>query len=624
MSNKLKLFKKITCILGITFLVLGMVPLPLVSKIATAAASVVETKGKALGLPNLNLSGEETTANVVEGKISISPKGAASLFDRTSEQPPCVYGEWSACSVTCGNGIQTRTKTSGPGFCAESETQACNLGACTPTPVNCSGHWGDCSVTCGGGTQTFIVDVPAQNGGTECSPVGGTTQSCNTEACAPTCLPNGEACANDGDCCDGNCNGNKCKAVVSQCKGPGGPCGGNTDCCPGLVCFIGAGPENEKCTTPPPPDTNCVGSWSACVGNCGTGIQTYTVTVPQSGNGTQCEAANGATRSCVLPACAVDCVGAWTACDETCGGGSQTFVVTTPASNGGQACEFADQVTRECNTDPCPVDCAGHFEGCSAQCGAGTQTYVIDTPAQFGGAACAYEDGDQIPCNNGPCPVDCVGDWGLCEGNCGEVGIQTFAVTTPAANGGVACEFEDGETKDCEMPTCPLDCVGEWGECVGECGVDGVQTFTVLQAADPGGAACEAEDGATQACPGDPCPVDCQWSDWGACSAACGGGTQGRRIAVQAANGGAVCEGPSTRDCNTQACTPPPGGGGTPTGVIPVTGGAGGPTDPLIIPVTGLDLGLNLAGLQKLFMFMGLMLFGVTMMLEGFDRKRTK
>jgi Na+/phosphate symporter len=31
-----------------------------------------------------------------------------------------------------------------------------------------------------------------------------------------------------------------------------------------------------------------------------------------------------------------------------------------------------------------------------------------------------------------------------------------------------------------------------------------------------------------------------------------------------------------------------------------------------------------MAGLQKLFMFMGLMLFGVTMMLEGFDRKRIK
>jgi hypothetical protein len=54
------------------------------------------------------------------------------------------------------------------------------------------------------------------------------------------------------------------------------------------------------------------------------------------------------------------------------------------------------------------------------------------------------------------------------------------------------------------------------------------------------------------------------------------------------------------------------GGGGLP---IPVTG------DPMIIPVTGVDLMLDLTGLQQLFTYMGLMMFGVTMMLEGVERK---
>jgi hypothetical protein len=84
--------------------------------------------------------------------------------------------------------------------------------------------------------------------------------------------------------------------------------------------------------------------------------------------------------------------------------------------------------------------------------------------------------------------------------------------------------------------------------------------------------------------------------------------------------GGGSASVSSTKTCGTT----PTGGGGTPTGIIPVTGGAGGPTEPLIIPVTGVDYNLPLAGLQKLFMYMGLMLFGVTMMLEGFDRRRTK
>jgi len=350
MSKNLKLFKKITCILGITFLVLGMVPLPMVSKITTAAA------------------------NVNEGKTSVSPKalGLPNLHFTSSKK---ANGE------SCNNGNACESGYCSPeGVCADQSQNPV-----VPTPVDCSGHWGACSVTCGGGTQTFIVDTPAQNGGAECSPAGGTTQSCNTEACAPTCLPNGENCANDGDCCEGNCNGNKCKAVVSQCKGPGGPCGGNTDCCPGLVCFIGAGPENEKCTTPPPTDTNCVGSWSACEGDCGTtGTQTFTITTYATGSGTQCEAENGKTRNCQMPVCNVDCEGEWSPCDGTCGqAGVSTFHISIPASGSGAVCDFVEGATQTCQMDPCPPRCgdgtlntgeacddgnASNDDGCSQYC----------------------------------------------------------------------------------------------------------------------------------------------------------------------------------------------------------------------------------------------------------------
>jgi hypothetical protein len=44
----------------------------------------------------------------------------------------------------------------------------------------------------------------------------------------------------------------------------------------------------------------------------------------------------------------------------------------------------------------------------------------------------------------------------------------------------------------------------------------------------------------------------------------------------------------------------------------------------VIIPVTGVDLTFNLAGLQRLFTYMGLMLFGITMVLEGLDKKKQK
>ena len=49
--------------------------------------------------------------------------------------------------------------------------------------------------------------------------------------------------------------------------------------------------------------------------------------------------------------------------------------------------------------------------------------------------------------------------------------------------------------------------------------------------------------------------------------------------------------------------------------------GAGGP---LIIPVTGIDMMLDVTGMQKLFTFLGLMMFGITMILEGVERKLYK
>ena len=134
----------------------------------------------------------------------------------------------------------------------------------------------------------------------------------------------------------------------------------------------------------------------------------------------------------------------------------------------------------------------------------------------------------------------------------------------------------------------------------------------------------------------DPCPVNCEWSEWSACSATCGGGTQTRTQLVRAAFGGVDCEGEAVQQCNMQACpTDDPGDPGDPGPApvpvaflappeIPVTA-AGGPTEELLlIPVTGLDLSFKAAGLQTLSLYMGMLLFGVTMVLEGFDRKKLK
>jgi len=56
--------------------------------------------------------------------------------------------------------------------------------------------------------------------------------------------------------------------------------------------------------------------------------------------------------------------------------------------------------------------------------------------------------------------------------------------------------------------------------------------------------------------PAPPAKVDGKWSDWGACSVTCGGGTQIRQCnSPSPANGGAECVGDSIQTCNTGACS---------------------------------------------------------------------
>ncbi|XP_060598714.1 semaphorin-5A-like [Ruditapes philippinarum] len=106
------------------------------------------------------------------------------------------WHKWSACSVTCGTGSQSRTRDCnnpapqhGGNFCfgLRSETSTCNIKIC-PLDGNWSPWhtWSACSVTCGTGNQSRTRDCnnPApQHGGHFCFDLGTETSTCNIKDC---------------------------------------------------------------------------------------------------------------------------------------------------------------------------------------------------------------------------------------------------------------------------------------------------------------------------------------------------------------------------------------------------------------------------------------------------------
>ncbi len=271
----------------------------------------------------------------------------------------------------------------------------------------------------------------------------------------------------------------------------------------------------------------------------------------------------------VQPAsCPVACIGSWGVCSVPCGGGLSTYSISTPAANGGAACPFVGGATSACNAFACPptaVDCVGSWGACTVLCGGGLSTYSITTPAANGGLACGFADGSTTACNTQSCaapPVNCVGGWGGCSASCGG-GLATFIVSTPATNGGLACANNAGDTQPCNTFACPplpVACVGSWGACSKPCddgSGPGNSTYSISTPAANGGAACPFASGATQACNTFLCsaPVNCVGA-YTPCSVPCGGGQKTYVISTPAANGGTSCPvlNGDVQACNTQLC----------------------------------------------------------------------
>lgn len=531
------------------------------------------------------------------GRLSEERSCNAAPCDSTPS--PCQltsWSPWSECSAACGEGVRQRTRQvllpgppSGSGACGPLvETQPCNTGAC---PQDCRaawGEWGACTATCGGGERQQVMHIvqPATGTGKACGSDVVRTESCNTIPCSSglqdrDCTVSGWTAWSE---CTAACQSGvrmRMRSVVTAQQG-----GGAT--CPALL-------EVLPCNTQPCP-VDCALSgwseWSQCSAACegGSQFRERAILVAPRGDGQSC-LSSWEARACnlhdcdVAPApCAVSAWSTWTECSTPCGGGvsrrSRQVLSPGPASGPGSCPHLVEE--RVCNSNDCPQQCIlstwRDASSCSASCGGGMRVQVRDVLQQpiAGGTPCG-ELLRTVPCNTQPCTGttgrDCVVShwepWSDCSASCGGgQRVRTRSILVPQQGTGHVCPALF-EVAPCNTQSCPQDCLladwSEWSSCSATCG-GGLQHRERAVLLPPRGAGqqcgtvLQSRSCSTQACSGAEPAVSCvlsAWSEFGACTAACGGGLQFRtRLAVTPQQGaGAACGSMvESRTCNVGVC----------------------------------------------------------------------
>lgn len=163
-----------------------------------------------------------------------------------------------------------------------------------------------------------------------------------------------------------------------------------------------------------------------------------------------------------------------------------------------------------------------------------------------------------------------------CSKTCGKGARRIVREVIRHAEGGAPCPKLEAEI-DCNEEPCPIDCKlgmwNEWSACSVTCG-GGLSTRTreVVRQGRFGGKPCGGQSG-QQKCGNDKCHEGCklgEWSGWGFCTKACGGGQRARQRAVVApAKGLGTCPTEASPKrlqfgkCPSKPCPLKPGDPGT-------------------------------------------------------------
>jgi hypothetical protein len=487
------------------------------------------------------------------------------------------FGAWGECSVTCGKGIKTRsrsviTKSQGGGrICpAKDQTLSCNEGLCSRNcVVGAWGLWSDCSTTCGGGSQKRTRDVlmRSEHDGKKC-PVTKEAQSCNTNQCPVNCKLTAFS---KWGMCDRSCGGGmrkRTRSVITKPAAGGVGCAMKDDYSP---CNLQACPLD--CIVTP------WSTWADCSTTCGLGKRTRAREILYEGShgGKKCpitKESKGCRAICPVH-CQVSEWSEYSVCLKTCGTGHKirTRKVTKKRAHGGSICPTLKQSTACSSIKNCPVDCVASdwqpWGECSHSCGGGTRWSHRDPirKAQYGGKRCPTLK-KMGKCHSQKCPVDCLmstwSAWAKCDVTCGKgQQLRTRRQLQLKSYGGANCGAPVSK-RGCYAGPCPIHCkvgsFGKWDKCSKSCGNGKQRRKRKIEVhAKYNGQVCPTlfQD---RFCNRQACPVDCvvsEWMSWGRCHKSCGAGKQHRQRVrlTDHAFGGKKCPAlKQTKACKLRDC----------------------------------------------------------------------
>uniref|UniRef100_A0A672L776 Adhesion G protein-coupled receptor B1 n=1 Tax=Sinocyclocheilus grahami TaxID=75366 RepID=A0A672L776_SINGR len=209
---------------------------------------------------------------------------------------------------------------------------------------------------------------------------------------------------------------------------------------------------------------------------------------------------------------------------------------------------------------------------CSTTCGEGWQSRTRLCVSVPYSTQCSGPLREQRPCNNTVvCPVHGSWDewtpWSLCSSTCGRGYRDRTRSCKQPQFGGNPCDGPEKQTKFCNIAVCPVDGVwnewSSWSYCSSSCSNGTMQRTRECNGPSYGGLECQGEWRQTRDCFLRECPVDGQWqlwSSWAGCTKTCGGGSQQRqRVCYGPFFGGEPCPGDreEVRRCNEKRCPEP-------------------------------------------------------------------